>query len=67
MLSTLMRAERRAGDRVEYLYLALYGRTPSSSETSSAVRFLTAQGGDYKAYEDLLWALVNSAEFMTNH
>ena len=67
MLSTLMRAERRPGDRVEYLYLALYGRKPTASEKSAAVRFVSAQGDDAKAYEDILWAMLNSAEFMTNH
>ncbi|MDJ0974489.1 MAG: DUF1549 and DUF1553 domain-containing protein [Planctomycetota bacterium] len=67
MLSTLMRAERKPGDRVEYLYLALYGRKPTANEKSAAVRFVSAQGGDHQAYEDILWAMLNSAEFMTNH
>lgn len=67
MLSSLLRAEKEHGARVDYLYVALYGRKPDTSEKTGAVGFVTAQGADSRAYEDLLWAMLNSAEFMTNH
>lgn len=67
MLEGLLRTETSDSARVEHLYLRAYGRKPDSSERRAAVSFVKANGGGAKAYEDLFWAILNSAEFMTNH
>ena len=53
---------------VEELYLAAFSRKPTAEETSIAVKAI-ASAGDKKraAIEDVLWALLNSAEFVFNH
>jgi hypothetical protein len=66
-LERLLRDEPSDAARVTRLYLQAYGRKPDASERSAALRFVKKGGGEVKAYEDLLWAILNSAEFMTNH
>jgi len=53
---------------VEELYLACYSRLPSEEEVSIAAAAITdAPATRRGAIEDLLWALINSAEFVFNH
>ncbi len=67
MLENLLRSESSDTARVSQLYVRAYGREPTTDESAEARKFLKAQGGDAKAYEDFFWAILNSAEFMTNH
>ncbi len=52
---------------VEDLYLAAFSRYPTPEDTKQAVHALTAGKDRQKAAEDVLWALVNSKEFLFNH
>jgi len=53
---------------VEELYLAAFGRAPTQEELRIAGKAFTAEGATRKsAIEDLMWALINSAEFVFNH
>ncbi len=62
-----------AGDRqppeiVSALYLTALGREPSALELSIGLKAFTAPGATREtASEDLLWALLNSPEFVFNH
>jgi len=50
---------------VEELYLLTYGRTPSEEEQEVALNLFKEEGmSPRRAGEDLLWALLNSAEFL---
>ena len=50
------------------LYLAALGRLPTEDELRIATDpFGAATGNRQTATEDLLWALLNSAEFLFNH
>ena len=55
-----------AGTRVREAFSTVYGRTPAPLETEQAVAFLN-QGNGVSAEKtrDLLWALMTSAEFLT--
>ncbi|MDY3563345.1 DUF1549 and DUF1553 domain-containing protein [Gemmata sp. JC673] len=56
-----------AAAKVEALYLAALGRTPTAEESAAAVKHL-ARGADAgPALADVLWALLNGSEFGTNH
>jgi len=46
------------------LYLRVLGREPSSSELETATRYVKTVGTRTEAFEDILWGLVNSAEFL---
>lgn len=63
-------------ETVRGIYLSLYGRLPEAAEVSIAMQHLgravelpaekqaTARR---HAYEDILWALLNTKEFLFNH
>jgi hypothetical protein len=58
LLKRVLSKKVRAADRVEELFLAVLGRPPSREE-----RDLFSVKDD-ASYEDIFWALVNSAEFI---
>lgn len=68
MLDQLVATEKSEARIVEQLFLRAYAREPDSRESREALKFLRSRKSDYpKGYADLFWAILNSAEFMTNH
>ena len=69
----------KEADAIRELYLAAYARQPSAEEARIATEYLTqprtdAQGkpidplrAKRQAYEDLIWAMLNTKEFLYNH
>ncbi len=53
---------------LEELYLSALSRHPTTQELETAVKYV-AERADRKreAYEDLVWAIINSKEFLFNH
>jgi Protein of unknown function (DUF1553)/Protein of unknown function (DUF1549) len=68
-------AARLAGDKtqphelkIRELYLLAFSRVPTSEELSIALAHIHKNEQDPKrAYEDIVWALVNTKEFLFNH
>lgn len=57
-------------DRVEILYLATLSRRPTESEQELLGEYISEEASGSELYEplaDVLWALLNSAEFTMNH
>jgi hypothetical protein len=57
-------------ERVETLWLATLARTPADSERQAALAHLASaacEEAEQKALGDVLWALLNTAEFAMNH
>jgi hypothetical protein len=55
-------------DVVKEIYLSAYNRLPAADELQTALRFFSTPGATRAtAIQDLMWALVNSAEFVFNH
>ena len=65
-------------DRVSELYFAAFSRPPTEMELQIAVEFLTGQQSEkvdsealpkisQQQFEDLIWALINTKEFLFNH
>ena len=54
-------------DKVRELYLIALSRPPRPDELSAAIKYLAAKENKREAYEDVVWTLVNSKEFMFNH
>ncbi len=75
----LAKGEKPDQEKIHELYLAAYSRQPSTEEINAATAHLAkprvnGQGNpldSHKAkrqgYEDLLWALINTKEFLYNH
>ena len=65
-------------DRVSELYFAAFSRPPTETELQISVEFLTGQQSEkvdsealpkisQQQFEDLIWALINTKEFLFNH
>jgi hypothetical protein len=53
---------------IRELYLAAYSRYPAEEELNLALKAFSAKMATRKsAIEDIMWALINSAEFVFNH
>jgi hypothetical protein len=64
----LTRAGLTRNDVITELYLACYSRKPTDEELATAIAAFSEEGAtDRSATEDILWALLNSAEFVFNH
>ncbi len=61
-------AKRDHEDRIRELYRWVYSREPVAEEMAIATAHIAKHDKDPKtAYEDILWALVNTKEFLFNH
>lgn len=54
-------------DRVRRLFLTAYARPATDDETRRAADYLASKQGTPAAWEDLVWTLINSKEFLFNH
>jgi hypothetical protein len=55
------------GARVEELFLATLGRPPSDAERSACREYLAGSESPEKGLQGLLWALLNTREFLLQH
>lgn len=55
-------------DKIRDLYLVAFSREPEPEEVAIAMAHVTKNEEDPKrAYEDIIWALINTKEFLFNH
>lgn len=66
-LSTLLSAKKSHAEIVTELYLASLSRRPSAAELKSTEAFLKQYPSPKECYQDLLWALLNSKQFLFVH
>ncbi|HYF37727.1 MAG TPA: DUF1553 domain-containing protein, partial [Prosthecobacter sp.] len=78
-IDALAKAEMAEPKRIRALYLAAFSREPTAEEvrvaesyvmrprTNSADKLLDSQQSKKLGYEDLVWALINTKEFLYNH
>lgn len=60
-------SERADSAKVEDLYHWAFARPPTGEEKKVALEYLSKAKDRQKAYEDVLWALINTKEFLFNH
>ncbi len=63
----LAAAEREDGEQVGELFLTAFCRPPTPQELSDALAYLASEPDRKKAYGNLLWALMNTKEFIYIH
>jgi Protein of unknown function (DUF1549)/Protein of unknown function (DUF1553)/Bacterial Ig-like domain (group 2) len=66
-IATLVAKNRPDDAAIEELYLASLSRPPSDAEKHAARQALQAASDRRQGLEDLLWALLNSKEFLFRH
>jgi hypothetical protein len=63
-VAKLMEAKKSHEEIVEQLYLSALSRRPSEAERAASKQFLAQSPSPRECYEDLLWALLNSKQFL---
>ena len=58
---------RTPEQKIHDLYMWVFSRPPAADETSVALAHINRVENKQQAYEDILWALVNTKEFLFNH
>src|SRR5690606_25194140 len=58
---------RSHSEKIRQLYLLAFSREPTEEEMSVAVAHIEKAENKRFAYEDIVWALINTKEFLFNH
>jgi hypothetical protein len=66
-LGQLLAKKTADAELLKELYLTALSRPPSAGETQAALEHVHKGADKRKAWEDLLWALLNSKEFLFRH
>jgi hypothetical protein len=66
-LERLLSANRPNADLVEELFLATLSRFPDAQERQAALSHVEGAADRKAAFVDMLWALINTREFILNH
>jgi uncharacterized protein DUF1549/uncharacterized protein DUF1553/Big-like domain-containing protein len=66
-VAKLFKDNKAPADAIEELYLASLSRPPTDAEKKKTLSYLDQQANKQHGLEDVLWALLNSKEFMFNH
>jgi hypothetical protein len=53
--------------KIRDLYLLAFSREPTTEETEIALAHIEKTKDDKRAFEDIVWALLNTKEFLFNH
>jgi hypothetical protein len=65
LLARILKAYPEDDDAVRMVYLRTLARKPTDNELQKCRSYITRAGSRAEAFEDILWALVNSTEFQT--
>ena len=63
-IANLLAANKPHDEIVTELYLATLSRRPTPAEVESSHKFLAASPSPLEYYQDLIWALINSKQFL---
>ena len=63
-IAKLLEEEKSAGEMITDIYLATVCRIPSSEEMQACLAIIEESPSPKEGYEDLMWALINSKDFL---
>ncbi len=66
-IARLLKEKKPIPEIIEELYLTAYSRPPSADERRRTLAHVGRLDNKQQALEDVLWAIVNTKEFMFNH
>ena len=59
--------KRPLAERIAELYLLAFSRQPDSEELQIATQYIESKPTAQEGFEDVVWALINTKEFLFNH
>ena len=62
-----MKSKKKDAEIVEELYLLALGRLPAAEEQRQVLAYVAGESDRKAAFEDVLWAILNTKEFLFNH
>jgi hypothetical protein len=65
LLARVLESNPKDADAVKALYVRVLARKPADPELDRSLKYIKKVGRRAEAFEDLLWTLVNSAEFLS--
>jgi len=65
VLGEVLNATSDNREALDALYLRVFARGPTAKEVQTCGRYIDAVGNRREAFEDILWSLINSTEFIT--
>jgi hypothetical protein len=66
-LSALLAAKKSDAEILEEIYFAALSRAPEAAELQAALAHVQKASDQRKAWEDILWAVINTREFLFRH
>ena len=66
-VAKLFKDKKPTPDMIEELYLTALGRSPTAPERKRLTDYIDKAKDKQRAVEDVLWAILNTREFMFNH
>jgi hypothetical protein len=66
-LHGLLESDQSDAEIVDELFLATLSRAPGGDESGTAIAHVQGRPDRAAAFVDILWALINTREFIVNH
>ena len=63
-VAVLMKSDRPVEGRIRESFMRIISREPKPVEMKQVKDFLKGKDGDRKAWEDVVWSLLNTKEFL---
>jgi hypothetical protein len=54
-------------DRIDEIYLAAVGRLPTDAQRQACLAYVEQRDRSLRSFQDVLWSLLNTREFILNH
>lgn len=67
MMYRILRNSKGPKQVIEQLFLAVLSRYPTKTESRLFRKYLRGKGASVETCEDIMWALINSSDFVMNH
>jgi Protein of unknown function (DUF1553) len=66
-IALMLKSKKKDAEIVEELYLLAFSRLPRPEEERTVLAYVAGETDRKAAFEDVLWAILNTKEFLFNH
>lgn len=66
-VATLLKSQLSPKEVIEEIFLSTLCRLPDAREMQLCLQYIEQSSTPKEGYEDLMWAILNSREFIFNH